>query len=186
MKNIDDGPIYNGRLRIRKRENIKEEKSNKKDKKLIESKEKLPEGHIDFDNINKEWTDFQIRIENFNKEAQDLIEKDMEEIKSVSEKCQIKYNKISEEFNESTKKLMEEFDSKRKELEKLIEKNDISKYTDKMRKLYEEMQPKWDKCRQEYSENEKKAKEQQLKEIKKINTEYNSKILELKKKYKLK
>lgn len=183
---IDEGPIFEGRLKIRKREDIKDDKSSKKDKKLINSKENLPEGHVDFEKMYKDLMNLQINIDSFNREAEDLLEKNKDEIQSIYDKWQAKYNEISEKFNDDTKELLNEFDVKRKELEKLIDNKDISKYTDKMKKLYEEMQKKWDNCRQEYSENESKAKEQEEREVNKQNKDYNSKLMDLKKKYNLK
>ena len=185
MKNVDEGPIYNSRIRKGRREDIKED-NHKKEKKLIESRENLPEGHFDFTKMYKGLENLQIKIDNFNREAEDLLQKNREEIRLIYNKSQVKYEEISKKFNEDTKKLLDEFDVKRKELEKLVKDDNVSKFTDKMKKLYEEMQKKWEECKQEYEDNEKKVKEQEEKEIKKNNKEYNLRLIELKKKYNLK
>ena len=164
MKNVDEGPIYNSRIRKGRREDIKED-NHKKEKKLIESRENLPEGHFDFTEMYKGLENLQIKIDNFNREAEDLLQKNREEIRLIYNKSQVKYEEISK---------------------KIVKDDNVSKFTDKMKKLYEEMQKKWEECKQEYEDNEKKVKEQEEKEIKKNNKEYNSRLIELKKKYNLK
>lgn len=184
MKNVDEGPIYKSRIRKGRREDIKEDR-NKKDKKLIESKENLPEGHFDFTEMYKGLENLQIKIDNFNREAEDLLQRNREEIKFIYNESQEKYEEISKKFNEATKNLLDEFDVKRKEIEKTVKDNEISKFTDKMKKLYEEMQTKWENCKKQYEDNEKNVKQQEEKEIKRKSKEYNCKLQDLKKKYNL-
>ena len=181
MKNEDNGPIFNKTLRKNKREDIKEEKTKKNE----DVKKGLPEGNAIFNQMHKDLEDLQIKIDSFNREVEDLSQKNRINLSLIYDKCQVKYEEISKKFNEKTKELLDEFDIRRKELEKFAKKEDILKYTSKMKKLYGEMQEKWEELKKDYAENEKKAKELEEKEIKKIKREYNLKLAELKKKYNL-
>lgn len=183
MKNIDDGPIYNGSIRINRREDIKEEKLSKQEKEIIESKKNLPEGQEDFNKKYKELENMQVDINNFNAESETLLQQNREAINNIYKKYLEKKEKNLSDFNDEIKAILDEFDEKRKEIEKTFKENDIEKYTEKIKKLYNEMQNKWVKNKLNYEEKESQIKELEQKEIKKYNKEYNNKLENLRKKY---
>ncbi len=185
MKKIDEGPIYNKKIK-NKREDIKEEKISKKEKKIIDSRKNLSEGQKYLNEKYKDIENMQTKIGNFNMEVELLLQSNKEQIDTIYKNAQAKYEVILEKFNKETKLLLDEFDERRKEIEKLAKNNNIKKYEEDMKKLYVEMQEKWEKCRNEYSESEKKRKLKEENDIKKNNKAYNIKLEELKEKYNLK